>query len=64
MTPAERQARQRERVKERGALAHEALAFLLTLEEPDAYSMPWDKRKKLRDLQVRGRISRFEDANP
>jgi hypothetical protein len=59
MTPAERQARRHERNKDKTALACEALAFLLTLEEQDVYSMRHERRKVLRDLQLRGRLERF-----
>lgn len=60
MTPAERQARQRERVKERAALAAEALAFLLTLEEAETYSMKHEKRRLLKDITMRGGLARLD----
>jgi hypothetical protein len=61
MTGAEREARRRQRIKQDNALAHQALAFILTLAEQDAYSMPFDKRRLLRDLQMRGRLARLPE---
>jgi hypothetical protein len=65
LTDAERAARYRKAKAERAAqqdqLGAEALAFLLSLEDQDAYSMPWEKKKLLRNLQFRGRMKRFED---
>jgi hypothetical protein len=61
LTGAEREARRQERIRQRHALANEALAFLLSLEDQDAYSMPWEKKKALRNLQFRGRMKAFDD---
>jgi hypothetical protein len=63
MTGAEREAKRRQRIKQDHALADEALAFLLSLEDQDAYSMPWPKKKALRDLQFRGRMKAFNDTH-
>jgi hypothetical protein len=61
MTGAEREARRKDRVTQRHALGAEALAFILGMEDQDAYSMPWPKKKQLKDLQFRGRMKAFED---
>lgn len=55
LTGAEREARRRLRIKRDRALADEALAFLLTIEDEDTRSMRWEHKKRLRDLQARGR---------
>jgi len=56
MTGAEREAKRRERIKQDRAVADEALAFVLGLEEPECHSMPWPKRRQLKALQVRARL--------
>jgi hypothetical protein len=67
LTDAERAARYRKAKAERAAqqdqLGAEALAFLLSLEDQDAYSMPWEKKKRLRDLQFRARMKAFNETH-
>lgn len=60
LTGAEREAKRRQRIRQDRALADEALAFLLALPEPETYSMTWENKRQLKDLQVRARIKRAE----